>query len=206
VDWAKQHVPAILEAWYPGEAGGQAIGETLSGKNDPGGKLPVTFYASVKQLPPFTDYSMKNRTYRYFRGKPLFPFGYGLSYTTFRYSNVHLSTQQLQAGQPLTVQADVTNTGTVAGDAVTEVYTVPPQDGTNPLQQLEDVDRVRLEPGQTRHLSFRLDPRQLSLVNASGQRKVMPGSYRIFVGGSQPNHNAGQSVEFSIHGTTSLPQ
>ncbi|WP_329743275.1 glycoside hydrolase family 3 C-terminal domain-containing protein [Dyella sp. A6] len=206
VNWANRHVAAILEAWYPGEAGGEAIGETLSGANNPGGKLPITFYTSVRQLPPFTDYAMKNRTYRYFRGKPLFPFGYGLSYTTFRYSNVHLSAQQLKAGEPLMVDADVTNTGTRAGDAVTEVYTVPPQNGINPLRELEGVDRSPLQPGQTRHLHFRLGARQLSLVNAAGQRSVMPGDYAIFVGGGQPNGDAAQTIPFSIHGSWSLPQ
>lgn len=205
VDWAKQHVPAILEAWYPGEAGGQAIGETLSGANNPGGKLPITFYSSVRQLPPFTDYAMKNRTYRYFRGTPLYPFGYGLSYTSFKYSHVHVSTRQLQAGQPLSVEADVRNTGDVAGDAVTELYIVPPRDGMHPQHALKGFQRVHLSPGQTRHLRFTLDARQLSLVDASGKRQVMPGDYRIFVGGSQPDGSTAQTAAFSIHGTHTLP-
>ena len=206
LDWSAQHVAAIVDAWYPGEAGGTAIGETLSGANDPGGKLPVTFYRSVDQLPPFTDYSMKGRTYRYFTGKPLFPFGYGLSYTTFAYSHVHLSSKHVKAGEPLTVQADVTNTGKMAGSAVTELYLVPPQNGLNALHSLEGFDRVHLAPGQTRHLTFTLDARQLSLVNAAGKRNVEPGDYQIFVGGSQPTGAESQTVKFSIHGTKSLPE
>ncbi len=206
LDWSAQHATAILDAWYPGEAGGTAIGETLSGVNDPGGKLPLTFYKSVDQLPPFTDYSMKDRTYRYFTGQPLFPFGYGLSYTTFEYSHVHLSTKNVKAGEPLTVEADVTNTGKMDGSAVTEVYVVAPQNGVNPLHSLEGFDRVSLAPGQTRHLTFTLGARQLSLVNEAGQREVEPGKYQIFVGGSQPTGNGAQTVEFSIHGTKQLPE
>lgn len=206
VNWAEQHAAAILEAWYPGEAGGTAIGETLSGENDPGGKLPLTFYKSVKQLPPFTDFSMKDRTYQYFTGEPLYPFGYGLSYTTFAYSHVHLSTRHVKAGEALMVEADVTNTGKMAGSAVTELYVTPPQNGVNPLHSLEGFNRVDLAPGQTRHLTFKLGARQLSLVNAAGQRAVDPGKYQIFVGGSQPTGNAAQTVDFSIHGTKQLPK
>ena len=101
VNWAQEHVNAILEAWYPGEEGGTAVAETLSGKNNPAGRLPVTFYTGVDQLPPFEDYAMKGRTYRYFDGKPLYPFGYGLSYTTFSYSNLVLPTEAVAAGQPI---------------------------------------------------------------------------------------------------------
>jgi beta-glucosidase len=206
IDWAKQHVAAILEAWYPGEAGGEAIGETLAGQNDPGGKLPITFYTSVKDLPPFTDYSMKGRTYRYYTGTPLFPFGYGLSYTTFQYSHVHLSTSSLQAGQPLTVEAEVKNTGHVAGDAVTEVYVTPPQNGVNPLKELKGFDRVHLAPGQSRQLTFTLNPRDLSLVDEAGKRSVQPGDYSIFVGGSQPTGAKQQTVNLTIHGSKPLPE
>jgi len=206
LDWSAQHVAAILDAWYPGEVGGTALGETLSGKNDPDGKLPLTFYRSVDQLPTFTDYSMKNRTYRYFTGKPLYPFGYGLSYTTLAYSHVHLSTRDVKAGEPLTVTADVTNTGKMGVHAVTEVYLVPPQNGVNPLRELRGFNRVALAPGQTRRVSFQLGARDLSLVNEAGKRNVEPGKYQVFVGGSQPTGTAAQTVDFSIHGTKSLPE
>jgi beta-glucosidase len=206
LDWSAQHAAAILDAWYPGEAGGTAIGETLSGVNDPGGRLPLTFYKSVDQLPAFTDYSMKGRTYRYFMGQPLFPFGYGLSYTTFAYSHVHLSSKDVKAGEPLTVTADVTNTGKRSGSAVTEVYLIPTQNGVNALHSLEGFNRVQLAPGQTRRVMFTLGARQLSLVNEAGQRRVEPGEYHLFVGGSQPTGSASQTVEFAIHGTKQLPE
>ncbi len=204
-DWAQQHARAILEAWYPGEAGGQAIAETLAGKNDPGGKLPITFYASLNQLPPFDDYSMKNRTYRYFQGTPLYGFGYGLSYTTFAYRNLRLSNKNLQAGEPLTVEVDLQNTGASAGDAVAELYLIPPQNGVNPLRELDGFERIHLLPGESRHLRFPLDPRQLSLVGAQGKRHVQPGTYSVFVGGSQPAAGAGQAATFTIHGIKALP-
>lgn len=203
VDWAQRHAQAILEAWYPGEEGGRAIAETLNGENVPGGKLPITFYASVDQLPPFTDYSMKNRTYRYFHGKPLYEFGFGLSYTTFDYRNVHVSDTRLKAGEPLTVTADVRNTGPVAGDAVVELYIIPPQNGIDPLRELEGFERIHLAPGESQHVKFTLKPRQLSLVDAAGKRSVQPGTYTVFVGGDQPGH-AGQAANFTIHGTKVL--
>ena len=112
VNWAQEHVNAILESWYAGEEGGAAIAETLSGKNNPAGRLPVTFYTGIDQLPPFEDYAMKGRTYRYFEGKPLYPFGHGLSYTTFSYSGLMLPQKALKAGDPLTAEVTVTNTGT----------------------------------------------------------------------------------------------
>jgi Glycosyl hydrolase family 3 C-terminal domain len=122
VNWAKEHVNAILEAWYPGEEGGTPIAETLSGKNNPAGRLPVTFYTSVDQLPSFESYAMKGRTYRYFEGTPLYPFGYGLSYTTFSYSDLTLPTSVITAGQPMTAEVTVTNKGKLAGDEVAQLY------------------------------------------------------------------------------------
>ncbi|HEV2206807.1 MAG TPA: glycoside hydrolase family 3 C-terminal domain-containing protein, partial [Candidatus Acidoferrales bacterium] len=120
VNWENAHANAILEAWYSGEEGGAAIADTLSGKNNPAGRLPVTFYKDVHQLPNFEDYSMKGRTYRYFDGQPLWPFGYGLSYTTFKYSDLTLPNATINAGDPLDVSVKVTNTGAVAGDEVAE--------------------------------------------------------------------------------------
>ena len=126
VNWAQEHADAVLEAWYPGEAGGTAIAETLAGKNNPAGRLPLTFYASIDQVPAFTDYAMKGRTYRYFSGKPLYGFGYGLSYTKFAYDGMSLSTKELKAGEPLMVEATIRNTGAMAGDEVAELYLTPP--------------------------------------------------------------------------------
>lgn len=211
--WAKSHAAAILQAWYPGEAGAQAIAETLSGKNNPSGRLPVTFYQSTDQLPPFTDYSMAHRTYRYFTGEPLFSFGYGLSYSHFKYANLKLSTPTLHAGDSLTAEADVTNISSVAGDEVAELYLTPPvaaNGGLSPRLQLGAINRITLTPGQTRHITFTLDPRALSEVDAKGIRAVQPGSYSISVGGAQPSDpqapTPSQSAPFKINGYQELPR
>ena len=183
VNWAQQHANAVVEAWYPGEAGGKAIADTLTGVNDPAGRLPITFYASVDQLPDFIDYSMTNRTYRYFTGKPLYEFGYGLSYTKFSYAPLKLSTENVHAGDPLTVETEVRNTGKMAGDEVAELYLTPPKDGNgglSPNVQLEDFERIHLAPGQVRQVTFRLDPRQLSEVDAQGIRAMQAGHYTAF--------------------------
>jgi len=204
VNWAQQNADAILEAWYPGQAGAQAIAETLSGKNNPAGRLPVTFYRSVDDLPPFTDYSMANRTYRYFKGQPLYGFGYGLSYTSFDYSNVKLNTEHLNAGENLTVTADVKNTGNAAGDEVAELYLVPPQNGLLPQHSLEGFQRLHLAPGETKHVQFTLSPRQLSYVDQKGVRAVRSGTYAISVGGAQPGATEPQA-SFAITGEKELP-
>jgi beta-glucosidase len=209
VQWAQQHANAVLEAWYPGEAGAAAIAETLSGKNNPAGRLPITFYTSVDQLPAFTDYSMANRTYRYFKGTPLYGFGYGLSYTTFTYSKIHLSTSTLKAGGTLTVETDVKNTGTRAGDEVAELYLTPPHTNVSPNLALAGFKRVTLAPGETKHLVFQLDPRTLSQVDDKGVRAVTAGDYSISVGGSQPtaeqSKTANVAASFAIQGTQELP-
>src|SRR5258705_7498326 len=122
VNWANEHVPAILDAWYPGEEGGSAIADVLFGDYNPGGRLPVTFYKSVDQLPPFTDYRMQGRTYRYFTGDPLFPFGFGLSYTTFEYDKLKLTSSRLKAGDSMKIGVEVTNSGSRSGDEVVQLY------------------------------------------------------------------------------------
>ncbi|HEX4156361.1 MAG TPA: glycoside hydrolase family 3 C-terminal domain-containing protein [Acidobacteriaceae bacterium] len=212
VNWTEQHANAILEAWYPGEAGGKAIAETLVGRNNPAGRLPITFYSSLDELPPFTDYSMKDRTYRYFTGKTVYDFGYGLSYTKFAYSHLRLSTTKLNAGETLTVEADVRNTGARAGDEVAEMYLTPPHEGNgglSPNVQLEGFQRVHLAPGQVRHVTFKLSPRDLSEVDAQGVRSVQPGNYEVSVGGSQPKDprapEAAQTASFGIVGSQELP-
>jgi beta-glucosidase len=211
-NWSQQHANAVLEAWYPGESGGKAIADTLAGRNNPAGRLPVTFYASLDQLPPFTDYAMQNRTYRYFTGKPLYAFGYGLSYTKFAYAHLTLSAQTLPAGDTLTATADVTNTGKLAGDEVAELYLIPPHDangGLSPNLQLEAFTRIHLAPGQTKQVTFKLTPRQLSEVDAAGTRAVQHGSYKLSIGGAQPSDpNAptpAQTASFTITGTQELP-
>jgi beta-glucosidase len=208
VNWAQQNAKAILEAWYPGQSGGQAIAETLSGSYNPGGRLPITFYSGVDQLPPFEDYSMANRTYRYFKGKPLYSFGDGLSYSSFAYSHIRVSSKSMQAGDPLNVEADVENTGSVQGDEVAELYLASPKTPVSPTLALAGFERLHLNPGETRHISFHLDPRALSQVDAEGVRAISPGRYRVYVGGSEPGGDAAETVkseEFSIVGTLQLP-
>lgn len=209
VNWAQQNAKAIVEAWYPGQAGGQAIAETLSGKNNPAGRLPITFYTGVDQLPPFENYSMANRTYRYFKGKPLYAFGDGLSYSSFKYSHVKLSNKNLNADQTLIVNADVTNTSALAGDEVAELYLTAPQITVSPALALAGFERVHLEAGEKKHITFRLDSRTLSEVDADGNRSVHSGKYVVSLGGSQPNGDAATSVEkaeFTIHGSLPIPR
>ena len=207
VNWAQRHAAAILEAWYPGEEGGRAIAETLLGLNNPGGRLPVTFYASLEQLPPFTDYSMHNRTYRYFGGKPLYGFGYGLSYSTFEYSNLKLSSPQLNAGDDLTVEVDLRNTSELAGDEVAELYLEFPSVPGAPRLALRGFQRLHLAPGETRHINCTLKARDLSMVNDKGERVVAPGEYNVFVGGGQPSEApAGVRAKLEITGELKLPK
>jgi len=207
VNWASRNANAILESWYPGEEGGTAVAETLAGVNNPAGRLPVTFYKGTDQLPPFEDYSIKGRTYRYFEGQPLYPFGYGLSYSAFAYDNPKLSSSTLQAGDSVQVDVDVRNTGRVAGDEVAQVYVIFPKLSGAPLRALRGFARVRIAAGETRHVHFTLDPRALSSVNEAGEHVVAPGAYRIFVGGGQPGTGAaGVEASLSIAGQAKLPR
>ena len=207
VNWANQNANAILEAWYPGEEGGTAIAETLSGASNPAGRLPVTFYKSVNDLPAFDDYSMKGRTYRYFEGQPLYPFGSGLSYSKFAYSNAKLSTATLKAGTDLQVDVDVRNTSGLAGDEVVQVYLVFPNLPGAPLRALRGFQRVNIRPGQTQHVRLTLAPRDLSMVNTEGTRLVAAGSYKLFVGGGQPGTGAsGVELSLAIQGEQKLPR
>ncbi|MGH8218394.1 MAG: glycoside hydrolase family 3 C-terminal domain-containing protein [Steroidobacteraceae bacterium] len=207
VNWEKAHADAILESWYSGEEGGAAIAETLSGKNDPGGRLPVTFYKDVHQLPPFEAYSMKGRTYRYFTGEPLWPFGYGLSYTTFKYRDLAVPEAPLEAGAPLAVATTVTNTGKVAGDEVVQLYLSFPDVSGAPLRALRGFQRVHLAPGASRRVTFHLKRRDLSMVTAAGDIIVAQGEYSVSVGGGQPGTGAPSvSGTFKIDGQIMLPE
>jgi beta-glucosidase len=198
VPWAKEHAAAILEAWYPGEEGGAAIAETLAGDNNPSGRLPVTFYESLDQLPSFENYSMAGRTYRYFSGKPLYGFGYGLSYTSFTYSHLKLSQSKLIPGQSLTVEADVTNTGKWAGDEVVELYLRGPQGEGAPLHSLRGFQRLSLQPSETKHVIFPLRPAQLSEVDRHGKTALQAGDYSVFLGGAQPGLGAEMEGAFTM--------
>ncbi len=205
VNWANEHANAVLEAWYPGEAGGTAIAATLLGESNPAGRLPVTFYKEIEQLPAFDDYAMKGRTYRYFTGEPLYGFGAGLSYTSFAYSGAALSSGKIAAGEPVTVSATVANTGKMDGDEVVEVYLVPPALELAPLRELVGFARVHLAVGERKAVSIAIQPRQLSLVDAKGNRAIEAGKYRVFVGGKQPaSEDRGLALE--IVGDKALPE
>jgi beta-glucosidase len=189
VNWADEHVPAIVEAWYPGGEGGTAVAALLAGDYSPAGRLPVTFYKSVDQLPPFDDYSMSKRTYRYFAGEPLYPFGYGLSYTTFSYSNGKVSEDRAgaaAAADGATVSVDVTNSGGVGGDEVVQVYLTHPGVPGAPLRALKGFQRVHLEKGEKKTVTFNLGARDLSVVDESGKHRLVPGQVDVWVGGGQP--------------------
>jgi len=195
VNWAQEHASAILEAWYPGEEGGAAVAETLSGRNNPGGRLPVTFYKDISQLPPFESYAMKGRTYRYFEGVPLYPFGYGLSYTTFAYSGLKVPAEPVTAGSPVRAEVTVTNTGKVAGDEAVQLYLNFPGVPGAPLKALRGFRRVHLDPGASENVQFDLQPRDLSIVTAAGEVVVPEGEFRVSIGGGQP----GASAPFVAH-------
>jgi beta-glucosidase len=185
VNWANEHVAAIVQLWYSGEEGGTALADVLFGDYNPAGRLPVTFYKSVTQLPAFEDYRMAGRTYRYFAGEPLFPFGYGLSYTRFAYGKLD-GPPQAKAGESVVVKVAVTNIGKVAGDEVVQLYvkqvaaSVPV-----PIRSLQGFKRIHLKPGQTENVLFTLTPRQLSLIDNQSRRVVEPGEFEIQVGGGQ---------------------
>jgi beta-glucosidase len=207
VNWINDHANAIIEAWYPGEEGGTAVAETLSGKNNPAGRLPVTFYKNVSQLPHFEDYSMEGRTYRYFKGKPLYPFGYGLSYTTFKYTDLSVPGHAVNAEHPVEADVTVTNTGNRAGDEVVQVYLKFPAMKGAPLVALRGFQRIHLEPGVSQKVHFELKDRDLGMVTEDGNPIVAQGNYTITIGGGQPEtETPGITGHFHIDGQISLPE
>jgi beta-glucosidase len=207
VNWINEHANAVLEAWYPGEEGGAAVAETLSGKNNPAGRLPLTFYTGIDQLPNFEDYGMANRTYRYFNGKPLYPFGYGLSYTTFSYSNLIVPTQAVAAGQPVDADVTVTNSGKLAGDEVVQVYLKFPDVKGAPQIAVRGFHRVHLEPGASQKVHFELKDRDLGMVTEEGNPIIAQGDYTISIGGGQPDTGAPVVTgKFHIEGQIDLPE
>jgi beta-glucosidase len=205
VNWADKHVPAIVEAWYPGEAGGEAVAGLLAGDYSPAGRLPVTFYKSADQLPDFEDYSMANRTYRYFKGEVLYPFGHGLSYTSFKYGPARLSAASFRAGGQVIVSVDVTNAGAMDSDEVVQLYVAHPGVGGAPIRALQGFQRVSIRKGQTKTVSFTLRNRGLSVVDAQGNRRVSPGKVDLWVGGGQPVKGvAGSAASLTVTGSSVL--
>jgi beta-glucosidase len=210
VNWANEHIPAIVQAWYPGEEGGAAIAETLFGDYNPAGRLPVTFYKSVDQLPPFTDYHMDGRTYRFFKGEPLYPFGYGLSYTRFKYSGFTVSSSRVSPTENVTVSATVENAGTREGDEVVQLYVTDVDASVRvPIRSLAGVERVHLKPGERRVVKFTIEPRQLALITDDGRTVVEPGDFKVTIGGKQPGFTGAADAattsfiegRFSVSGT-----
>lgn len=186
VNFAAENADAILSLGYPGQEGGNAVADVLMGDYNPAGRLPVTYYKSVEQLPPFEDYDMTGRTYRYFAGEPLYPFGFGLSYTTFSYSDLKFP-QSVAAGEPVKVSVKVTNTGSRAGEEVVQLYITDEKATTlRPIRQLEGFERIALQPGESKIVEFRLEPRQLSIINKKDIRAIEPGWFTLSVGGKQP--------------------
>jgi len=172
VNWEDQNIPAIVESWYPGQAAGQAIADVLFGDYNPAGRLPVTFYKSVADLPPFAEYKITNQTYRYYTGTPLYPFGYGLSYTTFEYADLVVN----KTTEAVEVSAKIKNTGTLLGDEVVQVYLSTQSDSRKPLRALVAFKRIQLKPGETQEVTFTLDSKQIT-----------EGQVEISIGGGQPD-------------------
>jgi beta-glucosidase len=186
INWEKENLPAIVESWYGGQSAGAAIADVLFGDYNPAGRLPVTFYKSVNDLPDFHDYSMKDRTYRYFKGDVLYPFGYGLSYTTFKYFGLTVPVQTAK-GKNVIVTAQVTNTGKLAGDEVAQLYVKHLTEGIRkPIVALQGFKRISLKPGETKTVSFVLSPDQLSLVDKTDKWSENKGRIELSVGGTQP--------------------
>jgi beta-glucosidase len=191
INWENDNLPAIIETWYGGQAAGQALADVIFGDYNPGGRLPVTFYKSVEDLPGFSDYKMANRTYRYFTGNALYPFGYGLSYTTFKYSKLSVG-KNLVKGDSVTVSIKVTNTGKLAGDEVVQLYLSNPDASVPvPIRSLKGFKRIHLLPGETKTVSFIVTPDAFSVIDEQNKRVVNPGEFEFSAGGCQPQSKAG---------------
>jgi beta-glucosidase len=188
LSWAEGHVAAIVQAFYPGQEGGTALAEVLFGDANPAGRLPITFPRSTDDVPPFADYSMRGRTYRYLEAEPLYPFGYGLSYTVFQYTELTASSVRIAAGEELEISVVVSNVGHRTGDEVVQLYVADVHSSCPvPTRDLRGFQRITLGPRESRRVHFRLTPKDLSLIDESGRRVLEPGQFRISVGGSQPD-------------------
>ncbi|HET7117504.1 MAG TPA: glycoside hydrolase family 3 C-terminal domain-containing protein [Hanamia sp.] len=181
-------IPAILNSWYGGEAAGTAVADVLFGDYSPSGRLPVTFYKSDSDLPPFDDYSMQNRTYRYFKGLPLYPFGFGLSYTKFDYSNLRLSKTKIKKNESVNAEVTVTNSGKIKSDEVVQLYLTHIESGKDiPLYSLKGFKRISLAPGTSEKVKFKITPAMMALVNEDGKSVLNSGKIKISIAGSLPS-------------------
>ena len=187
INWENDNIPAIIEAWYPGQAGGTAIADVIFGDYNPAGRLPVTFYKDINDIPAFSDYNMQGKTYRYFKGKPLYEFGYGLSFTSFAYNNLEIPSI-IESGNDFTLQVEVENTGAYSGEEVVQVYIQNTNaDEFNPHKTLAGFQRTFFKSGEKKVLTFNIDKDQLTSVNKEGKKEILSGKYLISVGGSQPS-------------------
>jgi beta-glucosidase len=206
-NWAASHAAAVLEAWYGGEEAGTAVAETLAGINNPSGRLPVTFYRSAADLPAFQDYSMAHRTYRYFDGPVLYPFGFGLSYSDFTFPAASILKPNIVAGDPVTLTATVRNGSKLEGDEVVEVYLKSPADGVAAHPALAGFARVHLRAGESRSVTMTIPARQLSRVKPDGERFIAAGTYVLNVGEGQPGRTKNcVALALSVQGTVTLPK
>lgn len=197
VNKAREKAAAILLAGYGGQQGGNAVADVLFGDYNPAGRLPVTYYKSIDQIPAFENYDMTGKTYRFFGQEPLYPFGYGLSYTTFTYSNLSIP-EKIVAGAKVAIKVTVTNTGKYAGDEVVQLYLNDEKASTpRPLRQLEGFERITLKPGESKVVEFTLDPRQFSIINNKDTRVIEPGYFTISVGGKQPGFKGYLDPQFT---------
>jgi beta-glucosidase len=212
--WADENVPAILTAWYPGQSGGDAIGDVLFGDYNPAGRLPVTYYRSLSDLPPFESYEMTGRTYRYFGGKPLYPFGHGLSYSQFEYGNLRVSPASLPDGGSAAVSVDIRNSGAVKGEEVVQVYVTDLKASVPvPLRSLAGFSRVELAPGQSKTVNLEISPAAFAVIDSSGHRVIEPGDFLIAVGGKQPGFEGNAdarttgvvTVQVTLGGSAPIP-
>lgn len=204
-NWEAEHIPTIIEAWYPGQAGGQALADIIFGDYNPAGRLPVTFYSHINQIPAFDDYNMEGKTYRYFKGKPLYEFGYGLSYTTFGYT-LKESPESVKAGENIQISVEVRNTGTRDGDEVVQLYvSLPDSKLKTPIRALQGFRRIHLKAGESKPVSFTLTPEQISGRDKNNQAQ-QSGKVLLSIGGKQPDTQAitaGQVVQKTV--TVNLP-
>jgi len=197
VNKAQEKATAILLAGYGGQQGGNAVADVIFGDYNPAGRLPVTYYKSIDQIPAFENYDMTGKTYRFFRQEPLYPFGYGLSYTTFSYTNLVIP-EKIIAGSKTSVKVTVNNTGKVEGDEVVQLYlTDEKASTTRPIHQLEGFSRINLRPGESKVVEFNLEPRQFSIINNKNKRVIEPGYFTIVVGGKQPGFRGYLDPQFT---------
>lgn len=193
INWMDENIPAILNAWYPGEQGGNAVAEALFGDYNPGGRLPLTYYNSLDELPAFDDYSVKNRTYQYFEGKPLYEFGYGLSYTNFKYKKKSIT----QSNNTVDITFNLSNVGKYDGDEVAQVYVRYPETGTYmPLKQLKGFSRVHLKKGKSADITISVPKKELRYWDEKTRQFVTPaGEYVFQVGGSSENISIEETIK-----------